>query len=224
MRDLLTLGQTLSVHARLFPARTGARDLERAVTFRQWNARSCRLANALLGLGLAKGDRVAVLAYNCVEWAEIYAATAKAGLVVVPVNFRLVGPEVRFIVEDAECSALIVQDELAGVVEEIRADLPVREANVVHFGRAPCPAGFRDYEGLIAAGADSEPEVPVSPSDPWSLMYTSGTTGKPKGVVRNHRVNALLALVTEIELALHREDGEIGRASCRERVERWVET
>src|SRR5689334_17770959 len=209
MRDLLTLGQTLSVHARLFPDRVGARDLERAVTFREWNARARRLANALLGLGLAKGDRVAVLAYNCVEWTEIYAATAKAGLVVVPVNFRLVGPEVRFIVEDAEAAALIVQDELAGVVEEVRADLPVAEGNLVHFGRAPCPAGYRAYVELIAAVADREPEVPISPSDPWSLMYTSGTTGKPKGVVRSHKANALLALVTEIELALHREDGAL---------------
>ena len=70
------------------------------MTFRQWNERSCRLANALLGLGLAKGDRVAVLAYNCVEWLEIYAATAKAGLVAVPINFRLVGAEIRYIVEN----------------------------------------------------------------------------------------------------------------------------
>src|SRR5689334_7096849 len=197
MKDVLTLGEMLSVHARLSPARTGARDLERGMSFWEWNRRSCRLANALLGLGLAKGDRVAVLAYNCVEWAEIYAATAKAGLIVVPINFRLVGPEVRFVVENAECSALIVQDELAGLVEEIRADLPVPAANLVHFGRAACPAGCRDYEDLIAAAADREPEVAVAPSDPWSLMYTSGTTGKPKGVVRNHRVNALLALVTE---------------------------
>ncbi|HEX5847068.1 MAG TPA: AMP-binding protein, partial [Rhodoplanes sp.] len=61
------------------------------------NDRACRLANALIGLGLKKGDRVAVLAYNCLEWLEIYAAVAKAGLVVVPVNFRLVGPEIRYI-------------------------------------------------------------------------------------------------------------------------------
>src|SRR3712207_4804091 len=114
MKEMLTLGQMLTVHARLLGDKTGARDLERAMTFRQWNERSCRLANALLGLGLRKGDRVAVLAYNRVEWAEIYAATAKAGLVAVPVNFRLVGPEVRYIVEHAEASALIVEDELAG--------------------------------------------------------------------------------------------------------------
>ena len=71
MTELLTLGQMLSVHARLSPDKTGARDLERAMTFREWNSRACRLANALLGLGLAKGDRVAILAYNRVEWAEI---------------------------------------------------------------------------------------------------------------------------------------------------------
>ena len=151
MKELLTLGQMLTVHARLLGDRVGARDLSRAMTFRQWNERACRLANALLGLGLVKGDRVAILAYNCVEWAEIYAATAKAGLVAVPINFRLVGPEVRFIAENADASALIVQDELVHVVEEIRADLPIRAERLIHFGERPCPAGYRGYEDLIAA-------------------------------------------------------------------------
>src|SRR5579864_5763837 len=105
----------LSVHARLAPQRLGARDLDRAMTFTQWNERSCRLANALLGLGLVKGDRIAILAYNCVEWCEIYAATAKAGLVALPINFRLVGKEVLYIVGNAEAAALIVQDELVGL-------------------------------------------------------------------------------------------------------------
>ena len=120
MKDLLDIGRMLSTHARLSPARIGVRDLEREMTFAQWNARACRFANALAGLGLRKGDRVAVLAYNCVEWAEIYVGAAKAGLVVVPINFRLVGPEVRFIVRNAEAAAIVVQDELAGVVAEIR--------------------------------------------------------------------------------------------------------
>ncbi|MFN5687645.1 AMP-binding protein, partial [Bradyrhizobium sp.] len=64
MKDLLNFGQMLAAHARMSPERTGARDLERSMSFRLWNARACRLANALLGLGLAKGDRVAILAYN----------------------------------------------------------------------------------------------------------------------------------------------------------------
>jgi fatty-acyl-CoA synthase len=209
MQDLLNLGQMLSVHARLSPDRLGARDLERSMSFSTWNERACRLGNALLGLGLAKGERVAILAYNCVEWAEIYAATAKAGLVAVPVNFRLVGKEVRFIVENAEASALIVQDELLDVIEEIRAALPIATGRYIHFGRRPCPGGYRALEDLIAAASAREPQQDLSASDPWTLMYTSGTTGNPKGVIRSHRGGALLSLTTEIELGIHRNDDSL---------------
>src|SRR5262249_44468443 len=199
----------LSVHARLAPGRLGTRDLDRSMTFAQWNDRSCRLANALLGLGLAKGDRVAILAYNCVEWSEIFAATAKAGLVALPINFRLVGMEVLYIIGNAEASAIIVQDELVGVVEEIRQELPLKSDRFIHFGTRRCPAGYRDYEAFLAAGAARETGQQVALSDPWTLMYTSGTTGNPKGVVRSHRSAVLLSMVTEIELGLHRNDGAL---------------
>jgi len=205
MAQLLNLGEVLATNARLFPGRIGARDLEREMTFRDWNARACRLANALLGLGLAKGDRVAVLAYNCVEWMEIYAATAKAGLVMVPVNFRLVGPEVAYIVADSGARALIVQDALAAVIEEIRDGLPVDAARRIHFG-GPAPAGYRDYEGLIASARETEPGVAVAPADPWAFMYTSGTTGRPKGAVRSHQGSALLSFLTQVELGFSRRD------------------
>ena len=209
MKDLLNFGQMLSVHARLSPDRVGARDLDRSMSFALWNERSCRLANALLGLGLVKGDRVAVLAYNCVEWTEIYAATAKAGLVVVPINFRLVGKEVKYIVENSESSAIIVQDELAGVVEDVRNDLPIRSDRFIRIGAGPASAGFRAYEDLLAAGSSREPDQHVLPADPWVLMYTSGTTGNPKGAIRNHRGAALLSMITEIEIGIHRNDGAL---------------
>src|SRR5580704_16291208 len=209
MKDLLNFGEMLSVHARLAPNRLGTRDLDRSMTFAQWNDRSCRLANALHGLGLAKGDRVAILAYNCVEWCEIFAATAKAGLVALPINFRLVDKEVEFIVNNAEAAAFIVQDELASVVEEIRAALSIKADRFIHFGAAKCPAGYRDYETFLAAGAARATGQKVALSDPWTLMYTSGTTGNPKGVVRSHRSAVLLSMVTEIELGLHRNDGAL---------------
>lgn len=203
-QDVLTLGQNLAAQARLAPEFKSIRDLDRAMTNRLWNARACRLANALLGLGLRKGDRIGVLAYNCIEWAEIYAATAKAGVIAVPVNFRLVAREVAFIATNAEVSAFIVQDELASVLEEVAGDIGVPSERIIHFGRNRCPAGWRDYEALIAAASDSEPGIAVASTDPWLLMYTSGTTGNPKGAIRSHRGNAMISLVTEVELGIRR--------------------
>lgn len=209
MGHLAHLGDTLALHAQLFPDKIGAADLERKLTFRLWYSRACRLANALIGIGLGKGDRVCVLAYNCVEWLEIYAAAGLAGIVAVPVNFRLTGTEVRYIVENCEAQALIVQDELVGVIESIRADLPIPFANFIHFGVAPCPVGFRAYEELLAQARNIRPPVDVTGRDPWTLMYTSGTTGKPKGAVRNHKGGAMLSLVTEVELGISRHDAAL---------------
>jgi len=209
MRQLPNAGDVLHFNARILPDKIAASDLGRAMTFREWNARSCRLANALLGLGLAKGDRIAVLAYNCVEWLEIYAATAKAGLVAVPINFRLVGEEIRYIVENCEAAAFIVQDDLVEPVEQVRPDLVVPPRNFIHFGTPTCPPGYRAYEDLLAAARDGEPSIDVRPADPWTLMYTSGTTGKPKGAIRSHRGGAQLSVITEVEMGFGRRDAAL---------------
>jgi fatty-acyl-CoA synthase len=209
MTALAHMGEMLALYARLAPEKIGAADLERRMTFRLWHGRACRLANALLGLGLGKGDRVCVLAYNCLEWLELYAAAALAGVVVVPINFRLTGPEVRYIVDNCEARALVVQDDLVGAIESVRPDLPVAAANFVHFGGASCPAGYRSYEDLLGRARDSAPAIAIAGGDPWTLMYTSGTTGRPKGAVRNHRGGAMLSLVTEVELGISRQDAAL---------------
>jgi fatty-acyl-CoA synthase len=209
MIDLPNVGEVLGFYARILPGKIGARDLDRAMTFREWNARSCRLANALLGLGIAKGDRIAVLAYNCVEWLEIYAATAKAGLIAVPVNFRLTAEEIRYIVENCGAAAFIVQDDLLEPVERARPGLVVPTRNFIHFGAPTCPPGYRAYEDLLAAARDGEPGVEVRPSDPWTLMYTSGTTGKPKGAIRSHQGGAQLSVITEVEMGFGRRDAAL---------------
>lgn len=203
---LANFGQCVSLAARLYPQRLGACDLERSMTFLEWNRRACRLANALLGLGLTKGDRVAVLAYNCVEWLEIYAAGAKAGLIIVPVNFRLKAAEIEYVVSDSGARAFIVQDELFDQVEEIREHLDMSEMTFIGLGRARCPAGFRAYEDMMAAASDAEPDVVVDPGDPWCFIYTSGTTGNPKGAIRSHRASAMLSLINNVEMGISRQD------------------
>jgi acyl-CoA synthetase (AMP-forming)/AMP-acid ligase II len=195
---LLNLGEAISASAHRFPDKIGARDLSRSLTYRQWNERARRLSNALLGLGLSRGDRVAILAYNCLEWLEIYAATAKAGLVAVPVNFRLVATEIRYILEDAGVRALIVHDELVDRIEELLPDLSHPAPAFIQFGRQRPPPGFHSYADLLSAGAAEEPGGDAPATDPWTMMYTSGTTGRPKGAVQTHHSASAIALVTDL--------------------------
>ncbi|HTT09624.1 MAG TPA: class I adenylate-forming enzyme family protein [Burkholderiaceae bacterium] len=206
MLRLQTIPRSVATYARLRPEKPAARDSRRALTYRHLHERSNRLANALLGLGLRKGDRVAILAYNCVEWMEIYIALGRAGLVAVPVNFRLVAHEIRYIAEDCGARAFIVQDELLDRVEAIRADLAIAPQRYVHFGPAPIPAGYQAYESLISAGQGYDPDVDVTPADPWAFMYTSGTTGKPKGAIRSHGSQSLIGLVTAYDMGFARDD------------------
>src|SRR5215471_18484443 len=208
MSPLAHIGDALGYYARLFPDQVGARDLERAMTFRLWNERARRLANALSGIGLDKGDRVCVLAYNCLEWLEIYAATALAGVIAVPINFRLIGAEIRYIVENCEARAIIVQDELVDAVESVRHELPIAREKFISFG-ARRAAGYRAYEDLIANASDRPPTANVTPGDPWAFMYTSGTTGKPKGAIRSHRGSAMISLVSEIEVGVSNRDAAL---------------
>ena len=197
---LASFSHAVALAAHMTPERIGASDLERRMTFKVWDRRASRLANALLGLGAAPGDRVAVLAFNCLEWLEIYAATARAGLIAVPVNFRLAAEEMRFILEDCGARFLIVQDALTAPIETFD------NGTIIHFGSEKTPKGWQSYEGLIAKASDRLPAITVAPEETWALMYTSGTTGRPKGAIRSHRAGALLSLTTEVELGFSRRD------------------
>lgn len=206
MVGLLNFSEALASNAHHFPDRIGAGDLTRRMTFRDWSSRANRLGNALLGLGLDKGDRVAVLAHNCIEWLEIYAATAAAGLVMVPLNFRLVASEIAYISSDCGAAAMIVQDDLCGVVEDAGKALGIGPGRFIHFGGDRTPPGFLGYEDIIGRADDRRPGVTVSPDDAWALMYTSGTTGRPKGAIRTHRASALSSLVMGVEFGFARRD------------------
>jgi len=206
MSAVLNVGEMLSVNARLYPDRAAVKDLRRSLTYAQYEARANRLANALGGLGLAHGDRLAVYAHNCVEWMEIYAACAKNGVVAVPVNFRLAASEVRYILEDCGAAAVVAGADLAETIDGIRGDLPVRHDAYVRVGGEGRRPGWRSYEELLAGGSASPPRARVRPEDTWTLMYTSGTTGRPKGAIRSHLSYALFFLMNAVEFGFGRGD------------------
>ena len=205
MNLLMNISQAVATHARLTPQKLGARDSRRALSFEEWHQRSTQLANGLRGLGLQKGDKVALLAYNCVEWMEIYAALAHAGLVAVPVNFRLMSSEIEYIAQHSDAVALIAQDELIDRIEPIKSQLNIPDKAYIAFGDN-VPSNWTKYESLISSAPVYIQPIEVLPSDMSALMYTSGTTGKPKGAMRSHEGSTMIAFATALELGFTSKD------------------
>jgi acyl-CoA synthetase (AMP-forming)/AMP-acid ligase II len=205
MANWIDLGRMMSVNAKKWPHAPALADANRGLSYQEANERSNRLAGALLGLGLEKGDKVAVLLENNIEIVEAYIAAAKAGLVLVPVNFRLVPAEVRYIVDFADARAVITEDEFTPVIDEIRTGLgkvePGRYVNVG--GRRD---GYLEYETFLGSGPAEEPATGVEPGDTWIMLFTSGTTGKPKGVVRSHESYVAFYLINGIDFMFHRNE------------------
>ncbi|MFZ5632464.1 MAG: class I adenylate-forming enzyme family protein [Bacillota bacterium] len=201
------VGAVLRMNATNYPDKLGCQDKYRSFTFREWNERSCRLADALGEMGVGHGGRVAVMAYNRVEWMEIYAACAKGGQIAVPIMFRLAPPEFQYIINHSQCRAFIVEEPFVEKVNSVRRQLPtVPESNFIYLGGGKAPEGYRHYEDVIAAGGPSEPGVTVGPADTWTIMYTSGTTGKPKGVVRTHESYIAQYLLSNINMGVRPTD------------------
>lgn len=197
------VGTVLKMNALNYPDKLGCQDKYKSFTFKEWNERSCRLANALLDMGVDSGERIAVLSYNRVEWMDIYASCAKGGHVVVPILFRLGPNEFDYIINHAECKAFIVEEPFVNSVNSIRDKLKtIPEGNFIYLGEGKAPEGYRHYEDILAAGSPKEPDVVVDSQDPWTIMYTSGTTGKPKGVVRNYECNMAHYLINNINMGV----------------------
>jgi acyl-CoA synthetase (AMP-forming)/AMP-acid ligase II len=201
----MNLGQILKVNAKKFPNTVALKDKERSFTYPEVNKRVNRLANSLLSMGLQKGDRVAVLMENTIEIIEAYLATAKTGIVIVPINFRLVGGEVEYIANNSGASAFIVHDMFAATVDGIKSKLTNISAERYVIVGSP-REGYREYEKFIAGSPDTEPDAAVDPKDTWILIYTSGTTGRPKGVIRSHESHIAFYLINAIDFGFSAQD------------------
>lgn len=196
-------GNWLAKWARFVPHKAAIIDLatERSHGYAELNARADRLANLLRdGLGVRRGDRVAVLAHNRVEQVELFFAVAKLGAILVPVNWRLTTPEVAYILENSAPSVLCFGQELARVVEELPARW--RERAIAFDGR-----GADGLEARLAAAPDRPVETEgVTEATPLMLLYTSGTTGRPKGAVLTHGSITWNAIITATCWDLRHDD------------------
>jgi acyl-CoA synthetase (AMP-forming)/AMP-acid ligase II len=179
-------GTMLKMNAINYPDKLGWQDKNNEFNFKDWNDRSCRLANGLKELGVGYKDTFAVIAFNRGEWMDIYAGCAKGGQMAVPIMFRLAAPNIEYIVNHSECKAFIVEAPFVEMIDSIKDKLPVPKDAYIYMGEGPVPEGYIDYEEWLAKSSPEEPDIMVDSADIWTIMYTSGTTGRPKGVMRTH--------------------------------------
>ena len=166
---------------------------DRQLSYGEAVAESNRLANALAGSGLGRGDRFAYLSKNSLEYPLLFIAASKIGAVPVPLNYRLAPLELAYIANDSGSTVLIARGEYVDAIDGIRSELKTVETLVGL--EAPARAGWKSYESWVGAQPVTAPKSEVLPDDDLYQMYTSGTTGRPKGAVVTHR--ALLAQLSQ---------------------------
>jgi acyl-CoA synthetase (AMP-forming)/AMP-acid ligase II len=180
---MLTVSDLFDRNARYFPQREAFVCDGRRLTHAAYSARARRLASALHRLGLKHQDRCGILAMNCLEYYEAYAAAEYGATVLVPVNFRLAPAEIVHVLRDSGARGLIFEERYTATVAQITSQLPDIGFYVQIGGAAD---GALAYETLMAGGDDAGPPIRPQPHDYSVIWYTSGTTGKPKGVPWRH--------------------------------------
>ena len=200
------VGEVLKMNALNYPEKLGWQDKNQKFTFREWNNRACRFSNGLKELGVGHKVAFAVLSYNRGEWMDIFAGCAKGGQVVVPIMFRLAGPEIEYIVNHSECKAMVVEEPFVEQIDRVKDKLNVPKDAFVYLGEGPAPPGYVGYESLLVKSSLEEPERLIYGNDTWNIMYTSGTTGRPKGVVRTHESHIAHYMLSNINMGVRPTD------------------
>ena len=178
----------------------------RRISYRELDEAANRLANALLATGAAKGAKVAILSRNLPEYGIVFFGAARSGLVLVNVSIQYAADELEYVLRKSDAEILLVDGQLAGKAAAVLPRIPAIRT-VVSIGPAAAPVeGAVDFERFIRDQPAEHPQVALDEDDPFCMTYTGGTTGRPKGVLCNHRARHTTALTVVVEEALDERD------------------
>jgi fatty-acyl-CoA synthase len=194
-----------------YAEKTAVVDGDLRLTYAELGERVNRFSQVLLGLGVERGDRVCILSPNSHFFLESFYATSQIGAILVPLNYRLAGPEHEYILNHAGVGTVLVDWEYTPVIDEIRDSLPhVLNWIVARDGGAPPPADWQDWETLLAQTSPGPPpRLDIDENEVVSINYTSGTTARPKGVMLTHRNLYINAYSLIVHLGIRHEDVEL---------------
>ena len=192
----INIGMLLTRNAQSRPDHLGIVFEEKRLTFREFNRNVNQIANALRGLGIDKGDKIAIVLPNCLELLELYWGIGKLGAVAVPLSTLLMSSGLKSLVADSDAKLVVTNSQFTSIFEEIRLELPNVALDGYILTDKPAKKGYQDYHALKKASDDTEPEsVVIDENDPYNIIYSSGTTGLPKGIVLTHYVRAFYASI-----------------------------
>ena len=180
----MNTAEFLMVTSAIAPERAAIVFENKKYSFADLQERSSRLANALAGMGLQKGDKLAFLEVNCNHCVETYFACAKLGMVYVPLNFRAKSDELTYMIQDSDAKVVIAGQRYTSLVHEMRPEIP----GVLHYvSLAGAAKGMQSYEEMVQGASADDPFTEIADEDLTILMFTAGTTGRPKGVMLAHQ-------------------------------------
>ncbi|MHB8156531.1 MAG: long-chain-fatty-acid--CoA ligase [Desulfocucumaceae bacterium] len=182
----MDLGGVLALNSRRHPDKEALVYEGKRYSYRDYNAEANKMAHALIKLGVTKGDRVALMMQNSDRYCFAFFAVQKAGGVAVPMNFRLAAPEAQYVADHSESSVMIFDPEYLPLVKEIRSGLPGVKSFIQAWGDVEGAADVLKWDELVKEMPATDPPVKVEEWDDCEILYTSGTTGRPKGALFDH--------------------------------------
>ena len=183
---------------------TGTAPYRREITWSVFDEKANRVANLLLGRGVHKGQKVAILLMNCLEWLPIYFGILKTGAVAVPLNFRYTAQEIEYCVKLADVDILFFGPEFIGRVEDIAGS--IGRERLLFFVGDSCPTFAEDYHRAAANCSSVAPKVLIEDEDEGAIYYSSGTTGFPKAILLRHQALLQAARMEAIHHQTTHED------------------